>query len=396
MKWRSGEKDADGKLAIPDGWLFPHYYDGLTVLFRVENALRLFVYLVLKDRYGAKWKDLEIASDEDAKTSIGALAKRRIEQGKTFGYLSYPIQSPLMHLTSGELVRLITHDSYWPVFKDYFLAGKSVVTLKLQEIGVIRNALAHFRPLSSNDVEVVKQNANQMLSVVERTLIDLIQCGQNVPTNTPDDWYAQLRTLGTDLVSLRFSQSADEAWVRITLRQNLLIASGVPNPERDWQSYRVILIDGPALLQTQRSLADRVLFLTDRVPFLRLGDDLLPKGRKELGLTFSRRVLTEAHAEVMSSLEESLAQILKETDLLKEDQLARGTLVQLRTLTARRTTYGNSTFWEIDHSALKSQTPTEELPEYWGQISAESDFISDSEEYPWMPVKVSEDVVPFL
>jgi hypothetical protein len=132
------------------------------------------------------------------------------------------------------------------------------------------------------------------------------------------------------------------------------------------------------------------------VPFLRLGDDLLPKGRKELGLTFSRRVLTEAHAEVMSSLEESLAQILKETDLLKEDQLARGTLVQLRTLTARRTTYGNSTFWEIDHSALKSQTPTEELPEYWGQISAETDFISDSEEYPWMPVKVSEDVVPFL
>src|SRR4051794_41090321 len=116
MKWRTAEVDGDGKMTIPPSWVFLHYYDALTVLFRVENALRLFVYVVLKDRFGAKWKDLEIASDEEAKTTISALAKRRIEQGKTFGYLSYPIQSPLMHLTSGELVRLMIHDSYWPVF----------------------------------------------------------------------------------------------------------------------------------------------------------------------------------------------------------------------------------------------------------------------------------------
>jgi len=102
MNWRSIEKSEHEVVNIPANWLCSHYYDALTVLFRVENALRLFVYVILKDRYGPKWKDLDIASDEDSKTTISALANRRIEQGKTFGYLSYPIQSPLMHLTSGE------------------------------------------------------------------------------------------------------------------------------------------------------------------------------------------------------------------------------------------------------------------------------------------------------
>ena len=109
------------------------------------------------------------------------------------------------------------------MFKDFFRAARNVVTLKLQEIGIIRNALAHFRPLSSNDVEVGKQNANQMLSLVEKTLIDLLQCGSKVPTNTHDEWYGSLRNLGTDLISLRFSQSSDESWVRINLRQKITV-----------------------------------------------------------------------------------------------------------------------------------------------------------------------------
>jgi hypothetical protein len=211
MDWAKASKDQNGKLDVPGTWLFTHYYDALTVLFRVENALRLFVYVVLKERYGPQWADIEISSDEQAKTTIAALARRRVEQRRTFGYLTHPIESPLMHLTSGELVGLITHDSYWPTFKDYFPAARSVVTLKLQEIGTVRNALAHFRPVSASDVEVVKLNANQMLADVERTLIELIACAHTVPTNTDDEWYKELRTLGSDHVTLAFSQSGDQS-----------------------------------------------------------------------------------------------------------------------------------------------------------------------------------------
>ncbi len=81
-----------------------------------------------------------------------------------FGYLGYPINAPVMHLTSGELVRLITSDTFWPLFKDFFLASRQVVTLKLQEVGDVRNALAHFRPVSEGDVEAV----NRILSKFSR------------------------------------------------------------------------------------------------------------------------------------------------------------------------------------------------------------------------------------
>ncbi len=394
MLWEKAAKVPDGKLDVPSSWLYPHYYEALTVLFRVENALRLFVYLVLKEQFGPKWKDLEISSDEEAKTSIGALARRRIEQGKMFGYLSYPIQSSLMHLTSGELVRLIIHDSYWPVFKEYFFAAKSVVTLKLQEIGTIRNGLAHFRPLSPNDVEVVKLNANQMLSEVERTLIEIIQCPQGVPTNTTEDWYTQLRTLGTDQVTMNFLQSKDERWVKITLRYGITHLSGAPNRDRSFQRYRITNLDTPAILLTQDTLRNYVLFVTERLPVLRVSEELIPVGHKEIGLTFSRRNLAEKYADIKESLERVLAQISEETALLREDQLARGRLVQGAIIVARATD-GEVPQWRVNTAPLRSQSPDEELPEYWGRIVAISDFISATEDYPWMPVKVSEEEPPF-
>jgi hypothetical protein len=394
MEWKKAVKVGDGKVDVPSSWLFPHYYEALTVLFRVENALRLLVYLVLKEQFGPKWKDLEIASDEEAKTSIAALARRRIEQGRTFGYLSYPIQSPLMHMTSGELVRLIIHDAYWPVFKDYFFAARNVVTLKLQEIGTIRNALAHFRPLSPNDVEVVKLNANQMLSEVERTLIEIIQCAQGVPTNTTDEWYVQLRTLGTDQVKMGFSQSKDERWVRLNLSYKNVVVSGNPNRELSFQRYRITNVDTPAILETQSDLRNHVIFVTERIPLIRLSEDLLPQAQKVVGLTFSRRILLENYAQIKQSLERVLGQLNEETELLREDQLARGRLVQVVGIVSRASDQ-QPTQWTTNRRPLESSPPNEELPEYWGRITATSDFISDTEDYPWMPVKISEDDIPF-
>ena len=62
------------------------------------------------------------------------------------------------------------------------------MTLKLEEIGTIGNSLAHFRPLTQNDVEVVKQNANQVFSVIEEILISIVQSGPRVPTKITDEW----------------------------------------------------------------------------------------------------------------------------------------------------------------------------------------------------------------
>jgi hypothetical protein len=141
----------------------------------------------------------------------------------------------MMHLTSGELVRVLTSDA--PLFKDFFRASRQVVTLKLQEIGDVRNALAHFRPITRDDAEAVKQNAKQVLSSVEAALSSMATCSQRVPTNTTDTWYQELRALGTGLCSLEFNQSTDNRWIRITLRFTAGIVSQRPDEPKSFIEY---------------------------------------------------------------------------------------------------------------------------------------------------------------
>ena len=133
MDWLKTQSVDEG-IKVPANWLFIHYYEALSVLFKVENALRALVFVVLKNATGQKWADIAISSDDANQTTISALAKKRIAQSKACGYLGYQINSPMMHLTSGELVRLLTSEAYWPLFKKYFKASKQVVTLKLEEI----------------------------------------------------------------------------------------------------------------------------------------------------------------------------------------------------------------------------------------------------------------------
>ena len=185
-------------------------------------------------------------------------------------------------MTSGELVRLIVHDAYWPVFKDYFYASKNVVSLKLQEIGTIRNAMAHFRPLSPDNVEVVKQNANQMLSNVERTLIEIIECANVVPTNTTDEWYTSFRTLGAEHTTVNVSQSKDEQWIQLTMTYTPVVVAGKPNANRPSQKYRVTNVDTPAILETQDLLRNHVLLVTESVTLAPLSKEIAAEPKTNL------------------------------------------------------------------------------------------------------------------
>lgn len=93
MDWRRSSVGEHG-LTIPDTWLFLHYYEALNVLFRVENALRILVYVVFKCNRRDKWAEISLSSDEAADTTIAALAKKRIAQHEMFGYLGHPIEAP--------------------------------------------------------------------------------------------------------------------------------------------------------------------------------------------------------------------------------------------------------------------------------------------------------------
>jgi hypothetical protein len=157
MRWSRAKVDGLD-VVVPDNWLYIHYYDALNTLFRIENALRTFVYVVLKHEHRSRWAEVSLATDEGSRSTIASAAKKRLN---IVGYLGYNVGSPLAHLTSGELIGVILSDVEWPRFANYFPTKKEIVRLKLDEISNVRNALAHFRPIREDDVEVVSKTRNK-------------------------------------------------------------------------------------------------------------------------------------------------------------------------------------------------------------------------------------------
>ena len=104
MNWLSATKKEDSSFVIPERWLHIHYYEALNILFRYENALRVLVYSVLKNEYFDEWMKCSFGERQ----SILSIAKKRINQAQSFGYLGYEVSCPIMHLTSGELVESST------------------------------------------------------------------------------------------------------------------------------------------------------------------------------------------------------------------------------------------------------------------------------------------------
>lgn len=381
-------------MKIPYSWLYLHYYDALTALFRLENALRMFVYVVLKNAKKNRWTDLTVTSDDGGETTIAAIAKRRLTQDQKFGYLGYGVGSPLLHLTSGELIRVILAEAYWPLFADFFPATKEIVRTKLEEIGNIRNALAHFRPIKSDDVEVVKQNANQVLARVEELLTNVTSTIQIVPTNTSDAWYANLKAATHPPFEISFQQSQNEQWIQVRLTHSCPHAEKLYSSD-SYRQWSVLTIVSPNILRAAPSVLGHVIYAAETIPYFGIEDETqTPRFLKHLDLLFSRQTLSDSHEEIKADLVSVFAKVVEETELILKDSLARGRLVRSATLTSAKRPNG----WTTNRDRLGTSIRDDDPVEYWSRKpSTAGDLITDTQRYPWMPVDVSseDDEVPF-
>jgi hypothetical protein len=210
MDWKSVKVKDGGAIEIPERWLHLHYYEALNILFRMENALRVFVYVVLKNRYRDKWTETALQTIDEEQSTIAAVAAKRIAQARGYGYLGYDVSSPLMYLNSGELTRIITSDSYWDLFKPHFRGKREIIKTKLDEIGTVRNSLAHFRPVKLDDIELIKQNVNHVFVGIEQYLAEMTLANRVVPTNTAAKWYKDLSTVGSTTCKVQLFQDRSD------------------------------------------------------------------------------------------------------------------------------------------------------------------------------------------
>lgn len=386
MEWDQASKKDDA-MFIPDTWIRIHYYDALNTLFRLENSLRVFVYVVLKNRLLDKWSTINITTDDANAATMGDIAKARRNQAKDFGYLGYDINCPVMYLTSGELIRIITDDRYWKYFNSYFPASRQTVKNKLDEIGVIRNSLAHFRPLKSDDVEVIKNNANHALSEVEHFLEELGSCFDIVPTNTQENWYLSLSNLSTELCKLTLRQCEDQIWVNLDFKYHCKVIITHPGPAT-FHRYRILNIATPSILEQCPNITKYATCLTEEYAS---SDGTYtpasPSFSKAFSILFNRDVIRNYYQDIRNDIDLLLKTIEAETGLISNDNLARGKLVSVAPISAEKEKTSQS--WSIHARATLSPVNKDSLPEYWGNVYIGSMF-TFTNRYPWMPIDVSE------
>lgn len=338
MEWKPAIESKEGLFNIPKRWLQIHYYEAMNILFRFENSLRVFVYAILKNEFKDNWRDCSFSISGGDANSIKGIASKRISQAESFGYLGFDIKAPLMHLTSGELVELIMAEAYWPKFKDCFRGKKDIIKNKLLEIETIRNSLAHFRPIKPEDIELVKQNSRHTLLGVEECLTNIFSQRLRVPTNTPDDWYKSISTLGTDQITTTPFFSKDECWINIKLKFSTPTLSKEQIAKGRFYTFTVAKINTPKILINYNVITKYVTYLTEQVFDPSLSAEYNLEVTKDLNFVFRKDVLVENHTAIADQLREVLEKITQECDLLGQDSLARGTLIE----TAEVTLFGTN------------------------------------------------------
>jgi hypothetical protein len=390
MKWLSASEADKNIFTIPETWLFIHYYEALNLLFRIENSLRIYVYAILKMNHKDGWVDLNITSDDSESGSIKSIAKKRIAYTQTYGYLCFPASCPIMYFTTGELLRII-YDSYWPIFKKHFKGSKEIMKFKLDEIGNIRNAIAHFRPIKPEDVEVLKQNARHTLGAVEECLHNILNLHTTLPTNTEDQWYKELSVLGTEQCRLSFNQSKDEEWVNIKIKFNCKVLS-INRFGEKFASINALNLKSSAVLSEFPNLKCNLIYISEDLPFVYLSDLKDINMQKTISMLFHRKNISESYSEIKTDLESTL-RIADETDLIIKDNLARGKFNETTNFWVR---------YEEDVKTFRAMgdpfgipVKEDDPPEYWGEMpSPYTDCISGASKFPWMPIEISKKESP--
>jgi hypothetical protein len=395
MDWKSATIKDDGTVAIPERWLHLHYYEALNILFRMENALRVFVYVVLKNKFREKWAETSLQTVDDEKSTIAVTAAKRIAQAKGFGYLGYEISSPLMYLNSGELTRLMTSDTYWELFKPYFRGKKEIIKTKLDEIGTVRNSLAHFRPLKYDDIELIKQNVKHAFAGIEQCLSEMTQVDRVVPTNTAADWYKNLSTLGSTRCTVRLFQDKSDRWIRVVLEYTSAILQ--KSTDTQYRVFRVTNLASPEVIKNFPNLGAVLTFMTEDVPHVSTTADNSPKFIKRVSLVFNKGVLLGAHEVVSAQIKELLLKIETETELVQQDNLARGDVIDSARASSSLQKGKDFSWWSTNTDNLKNEFGDNDPPEYWGEMGPyRLDFVAGSKRYPWMPSDISKEEDIFL
>lgn len=386
MDWKTAEENEDGSVQVPASWLHLYYYESLNILFRFENALRIFTYIILKKEMKERWDEAAIEGGSTIRTET----RKRITQAREHGYLGYEVSSPMLFLNSGELTQIITSEAYWKYFAKYFKASKSIVLTKLQEIGTIRNSLAHFRPIKSDDIDLIKQNSKHILLEIENCLHSIVSITSLVPTNSPKDWYQRLSGIGNERARVSLHQSDDRNWIRIQIEY--VVPTFQKTSYARHLTFNVGNVRTDQILKKFPTISGNCIYVSEQPMYGSVNSEGDFVASNSISIVFHESALSP----ILSDIEVELRKIVdiceSETQLLESDRLALGELVESKYASAALKEHSGTTYWEVNASHLGTPVSSTDSVEFWGQrYNFHQEFIAHTHQYPWMPSTVSKE-----
>lgn len=385
MEWLESVINKETKeIKIPNTWLYMHYYEALNILFRFENTLRVFVYVILKNELKNEWINTAVRDDD----TIKKISSIRISQAKDYGYVCYDIKSPMLYLSTGDLIDVIMNDKNWKYFKNYFKAKKEIVKFKLLEISAIRNSLAHFRPIQLSDLEVIKLNLKHIMSVIDENLVRLISLHQNIPTNCEDNWFKGLKKVESTNVKLDLKKDKKFEWIKISLIvKSTIFYKGYKS--EDYQSLTVSKVSTLNILEKYDVLKENITYSKESFwSNINENDDNDIKLNKNIDFVISRKNLEDKNLEILKEINNIVELIDREIELLESDYLAQGELISSCNITFDKNI---NNYWVFNYENLKDNIDNYNESEFWGEYNIwyVSDYISEVNQYPWMLTKIS-------
>lgn len=370
---------------LPETWLPMHYFEAMNCLFRIENALRLLVYVSLKREFRENWANIAMSTEDSATANLTAVARKRSNKDDQFEYLTSRLKCPLMYLTAGELVGIIFSESYWKLFRRYFPGAQALMHAKLQEIACIRNALAHFRPVTQEQVKILKENGRQILSKFDKEFKEMLF---GKPSDSPVSWTLSiLPKCDSPPVTIKCHSGLSKSGNWIILSFHSAAQSVKMTAEADRCHIRFKALDLEKTLRAFPALRQNCIFATHQGRAGRWdGDSAPPPIRKTLRFIFPNPPRN--------------SDSLKGLSFLPPDLLAGGAehgdsfdLLAEVTVTAKEfETGGAAANWYIPQPEIigerdESYVLESDFVENWGSsdgTQAEDDPLTDIPKYPWM------------
>jgi GTPase Era involved in 16S rRNA processing len=145
------------------------------------------------------------------------------------------------------------------------------------------------------------------------------------------------------------------------------------------------------ILNSKKELCANVIYITERIRANIIKTEV-KNIHKVINFIISRENVARSDKlhEYFSSI---ITTIEEETKMIIEDNDSQGKYVNSVQSVASK--YFEEGPWFFDDSSMKCEVSDFAVFEYWGDLSFNSEIISDTEKYPWMPISIAPDDIPF-